>query len=229
MGKAKQGILGGFKGKIGTVIGSFWKGKFIMKSLPQNTSKSNSQYLLRQRQIFAKASQFLYSIKPQIEIGWAKKAKGMTAINAAMSYTLKNCFDLDDQIDYTKVLIAKGSLQLPADIENIKKENNTIQFIWDFNTMPENCENYQACATIYCPALKSMISSAELAEEETINLEIPKHWTGNVHGWLYIIEPEIKFNELTGREIHIPAKKRKLSDSFYCGSIALPLSPGTGG
>ena len=32
MGKIKQGILGGFKGKVGTVIGSSWNGISYMRS-----------------------------------------------------------------------------------------------------------------------------------------------------------------------------------------------------
>ena len=36
MGKIKQGILGGFRGKVGTVVGSYWNGIFYMKALPQS-------------------------------------------------------------------------------------------------------------------------------------------------------------------------------------------------
>ena len=36
MGKIKQGILGGFKGKVGTVIGSSWNGIAYMKGQPQS-------------------------------------------------------------------------------------------------------------------------------------------------------------------------------------------------
>ncbi len=36
MGKIKQGILGGFSGKVGTVIGGNWKGISYMRSIPQS-------------------------------------------------------------------------------------------------------------------------------------------------------------------------------------------------
>ncbi|MBQ1583590.1 MAG: hypothetical protein II078_00860 [Muribaculaceae bacterium] len=42
MGKIKQGILGGFRGKVGTVVGSYWNGIFYMKALPQNYKKGRS-------------------------------------------------------------------------------------------------------------------------------------------------------------------------------------------
>jgi len=39
MGKIKQGILGGFRGKVGTVVGSYWNGIFYMKALPHSSRK----------------------------------------------------------------------------------------------------------------------------------------------------------------------------------------------
>ena len=40
MGKIKTGILGGFQGKVGTVIGSTWRGESIMRALPKNSGES---------------------------------------------------------------------------------------------------------------------------------------------------------------------------------------------
>lgn len=36
MGTIKQGILGGFSGKVGTVVGGTWKGISYMRSIAQN-------------------------------------------------------------------------------------------------------------------------------------------------------------------------------------------------
>ena len=35
MATFEKGILGGFSGKVGNVVGSRWRGKNIMRSLPQ--------------------------------------------------------------------------------------------------------------------------------------------------------------------------------------------------
>ena len=35
MGKIKQGILGGFQGKVGTVIGASWNGIAYMRGIAQ--------------------------------------------------------------------------------------------------------------------------------------------------------------------------------------------------
>ena len=36
MGTIKQGILGGFSGKVGTVVGASWKGITYMREIPQH-------------------------------------------------------------------------------------------------------------------------------------------------------------------------------------------------
>ena len=52
MGKIKQGILGGFKGKVGTVIGASWNGIAYMRGLPQSTKDRKSAAQLAQRALF---------------------------------------------------------------------------------------------------------------------------------------------------------------------------------
>ena len=52
MGKIKQGILGGFKGKVGTVIGASWNGIAYMKGLPQSQKDPKTAAQMRQRAFF---------------------------------------------------------------------------------------------------------------------------------------------------------------------------------
>ena len=52
MGKIKQGILGGFKGKVGTVIGASWNGIAYMKGLPQLQKDPKTAAQMAQRNYF---------------------------------------------------------------------------------------------------------------------------------------------------------------------------------
>ena len=53
MGKIKQGILGGFKGKVGTVIGASWNGIAYMRGLPQSVKNPKTAAQQAQRAFFA--------------------------------------------------------------------------------------------------------------------------------------------------------------------------------
>ena len=52
MGKIKQGILGGFKGKVGTVIGSSWNGISYMKGQAQSVMNPKTPAQMIQRDFF---------------------------------------------------------------------------------------------------------------------------------------------------------------------------------
>ena len=52
MGKIKQGILGGFKGKVGTVIGASWNGIAYMRGLAQSVKNPKTATQLQQRAYF---------------------------------------------------------------------------------------------------------------------------------------------------------------------------------
>ena len=53
MGKIKQGILGGFRGKVGTVIGASWNGIAYMRGLPQSVKNPKTAVQQAQRAFFA--------------------------------------------------------------------------------------------------------------------------------------------------------------------------------
>ena len=52
MGKIKQGILGGFRGTVGTVVGSSWNGVAYMKGKPQSVKNPRSDAQVQQRTFF---------------------------------------------------------------------------------------------------------------------------------------------------------------------------------
>ena len=52
MGKIKQGILGGFRGTVGTVVGSSWNGIAYMKGKPQSVKNPKTAAQLQQRAYF---------------------------------------------------------------------------------------------------------------------------------------------------------------------------------
>ncbi len=113
MGKISQGILGGFSGKVGTVIGGSWKGIDYMRSIPASVANPRTAAQVQQRTKFTTAIGFLQSMTSFLRVGFKNYAIKMTAFNAAMSYTLKNAVfgeDPDFFIVYPDALVSRGSL-----------------------------------------------------------------------------------------------------------------------
>lgn len=49
MGIIKQGILGGFSGKVGSVVGTSWKGRAVMKAMPLSVANPRTTGQVTQR------------------------------------------------------------------------------------------------------------------------------------------------------------------------------------
>ena len=82
MGKIKQGILGGFKGKVGTVIGSSWNGIAYMRGLPQSTKDRKSAAQLVQRDFFREVQDLVGQLSyEQLVFLFPNSVKGMSRRN----------------------------------------------------------------------------------------------------------------------------------------------------
>lgn len=71
MAKIKQGILGGFSGKVAGVVGTSWKGRAVMKSRPLSVANPRTDAQQEQRGKFSKiaelASAILTTFVQQVE------------------------------------------------------------------------------------------------------------------------------------------------------------------
>ena len=83
MGKIKQGILGGFKGKVGTVIGSSWNGIAYMRGIPQSQKDPKSVAQMRQRNFFREVQDLVGQLSAeQQKFLLPTSPSGMTRRNA---------------------------------------------------------------------------------------------------------------------------------------------------
>lgn len=66
MATIKQGILGAFSGKVGSVVGSSWKGIAIMKALPASVANPKTAKQVIQRGKMSSAVSFAKEVLPQV-------------------------------------------------------------------------------------------------------------------------------------------------------------------
>ena len=83
MGKIKQGILGGFKGKVGTVIGSSWNGISYMKGQAQSVRNPKTPAQMIQRDFFKEVQELTGQLSnEQLAFLFPQTPKNMTRRNA---------------------------------------------------------------------------------------------------------------------------------------------------
>ena len=83
MGKIKQGILGGFKGKVGTVIGSSWNGISYMRGQAQSVRNPKTPAQMIQRDFFKEVQELAGQFtNEQLAFLFPNTPKNMTRRNA---------------------------------------------------------------------------------------------------------------------------------------------------
>jgi hypothetical protein len=196
MGRVKKGILGGFSGKVGTVVGGKWRGKEFMRSLPTRSKNSKKSMLLLQAQAkFALATQFAQGMKDLLDLGFSKYAKGKTGLNSAVAFILKNAITgtyPDYQIVYDQLLVSRGSLLNAFDGKAAAGAQETIQFTWTNNAGPANAKaTDQVLLAAYCPAFKCSVYKIGAARNAgTDTLFMPGFSGQLVHTWMSFISAD---------------------------------------
>jgi hypothetical protein len=91
MGIIKQGILGGVSNKVGSVIGTSWKGIAVLRSFPQSVANPRTTPQVNQRTKFAAVVAFASKINSGIiKPLWDRFAQRQSGNNAFVSRNIDN-------------------------------------------------------------------------------------------------------------------------------------------
>lgn len=110
MGKIRQGILGGFSGTVGNVVGSSWKSIDVIKSRPLSVANPKTAPQMAQRNAFSQSVAFAVIILANVvKPLWDRFAQRMSGFNAWIKSNIDN-FDADGIVDYSAVTISDGKM-----------------------------------------------------------------------------------------------------------------------
>ena len=143
MGKIKQGILGGFSGQVGTVVGSSWKGIAYMRGKAQHVKNPRTAGQTYHRDAIKAVTMALRPINSTLRITFAEYAKKMSAFNKAVSINYHEAIVDDNgipKVDYSKLILSKGTLKAFRSlfIEDYSGNGNYyVSTIMDHSQLPE--------------------------------------------------------------------------------------------
>lgn len=212
MAKHGKGILGDFSGKVGTVVGGNWNGVSYMRSLPvRKKNKKSSEAQLSQQARFALGLRFIRALSPLLDVSY-QTSSGKTNKNVALSQLLAQAIggDYPDVfIDYSKVIVAKGSLNKADNPTVTAPAAGMLRFNWTDNTILGNASaTDKAIFVAYCPEKEGFIFSAD---------------GGNRSAGFGIMD----VNFFSGKEVHTwisfrSANGAQSADSLYTGAVMVP-------
>lgn len=212
MATFKQGINGGFTGKVGSVIGYQLRGQWVMKALPKSNPKKKKATAQQKacRSAFSKMQHFLQPLIPFIRVGFNLESilRMMTAHNAAKSYNMLHALDAHGDIDCAKVCLTFGNL-LGAENPMVLKDDMGLHFSWGNNAGDKWIrETDQVMVMVYNVKNQQVyfkLSGARRSDQRE-SIEIPALEKGNeLHTWISFISDD----------------RRQIAMSSYTGAVVI--------
>ena len=201
MAKIEQGILGPFRGTVGTVIGYRWRDRWCMRARPSHYNDRRSEAQLQQRSRFKAMIQFASPATPLLRIGlraWAAE-RGITEGNAVLKLN-HECFwgmagissitrlsrlssDTSD-IDYPRLRFSQGSLPGVQGADYERRGDGSVAVRWA-RGLGRGDDRVHVYA--YCPAAGTGLAVATAERRQRgAQFVLPADFAGEeVHFWLF--------------------------------------------
>lgn len=195
MGKFEKGILGGFRGTVGPVVGTNWRGIDVMRSRPKRSSRQPSEKQLEQRMTFALVIRFINPIRELLDKYFGQPANDKSRADLASSYFLKEVATgtyPNITLDYDKIMITKGELAGIQEPVVAAQPDAVLRFTWEDNSgQPEASANDLLLVVVYNPDKgRFQYSHTELRSSESLDMSLTDSWSGDVvHCWLGFTAP----------------------------------------
>ncbi|AZI40012.1 hypothetical protein EIB75_09475 [Epilithonimonas vandammei] len=159
MATLSKGILGGFSGKVGPVVGATWRGMDVIRSRPKSSKRTPSEKQLEQQLKFKLAISFLQPIK-NIQSRFFGSGSGVKSrVNLAVSYTISEAIQMVaglPELIYNKVLITRGELTSFQNAVLTTQPGGVLHLEWEDNsTQGDAAPKDQVSIVCYCAELNN--------------------------------------------------------------------------
>jgi hypothetical protein len=172
MGRINKGILGGFSGKVGNVVGGSWKGIDYMRSKSTRTNFTATTTQLEQQAKFGLAIRFVQSMSGLVAVGYRNLAVKQTGANGAVSWVLKNAIGgtyPNNSILYADVLISRGDLPNVLAPAVTMGAGSLLTYSWTDNSGVGIAKpTDKMMQAVYCPAFNQCIYTTAGADRSAI-------------------------------------------------------------
>lgn len=213
MARYKNGINGPISGKLGSVVGSSWRGIEYLKSLPDRGGKAFTEKQQNQQFLMGMVSKWLKPLKRIIEIGYQIFVTGKTPMNGCVSYHMKHAVEgnspLEYVINFAKVIFSRGELLIALIKEVITLADAVLQIKWDnASTSIFNNDDDKATFIVYNVIKEAFVTfeDATLRGDKQAVLQLPATYIGDtIHLWQHFVN----------------AKDDAVSTSVYLGEHTL--------
>jgi hypothetical protein len=206
MGQLLRGALDGFSGKVGNLVGYFWKGKAVLRIKPHKKRGKPTTAELANRQKFGDMQ--LRPLLPYLRIGFANYATYFEGFVAAKSYNLKNAVQgvyPNYVIDPASVLVSFGKLSQAWEFNAVSTKPHWVTINWAGGAAADD-ERVMVLAYDIESREARMDTWGCYRSNESLDLEMGPRFSGRtVHVYLSFVSDD----------------RKQRSDSHYVGEVTV--------
>ena len=192
MARFNKGILGGFSGTVGTVVGANWRGMDVMRSRPKKSGSTPTAQQLLQREKFALAIKFQNSLRTMQKRLYGDNSGVKSRVNLAAAQILREVVtDVNGEVvlQMEKVQITKGDLTGFQDLAVTSAAGGMLNFTWTDNSsqMMAKDTDIFSCA-VYREEVGDFYvqEGPEMRTTAAASVALPADWTGaTVHVYAF--------------------------------------------
>jgi hypothetical protein len=189
MGVIKSGILGGFSGKVGAVVGTSWKGIDVMKKLPAKVANPQTTPQTNQRNRFKGVVEFASAINSSvIKPLWDRFAQRKSGNNAFVQRNIDN-FNTSGVLSAPSTLEISNGKMTATPITVAVADISLQQVVIDWSSvLTDNFQNATdiAYAVAYNATTGEIKAQTSLNDRSTESTNVAMDITTGdvVHSWL---------------------------------------------
>jgi len=180
MAELKEGIFGGFSGRIGTFVGVQWRGRSLLRSRPGKSSKKATPAQKLQRDKLRLVSGFVHKVSEAVKLYYPHavvNGKRISGKEQLISLLMKKGIKVIDEDPYLlidQVLLAVGTLPAAHTVRIEQVAATTIRITWDtslMNILAQKEDKLTLC--IYCEEQNQCYTVFQISERQKGEVEIP--------------------------------------------------------
>ena len=192
MAKLIEGILGSFRGSVGTVIGYSFKGSWCMRAKPRFVHNPRTEKQQEHRMLFGDMVRLAARMLPALKLGFRHEAeeRGMTEGNAFVKINWQRT---GGRLTYSELQVARGPLA-PVGFEGYEIDDEGVMTVrWEKNpTRGRANTDDKVIVFLYNAAQgESKLVDRAMRREQSVSILFPDGWAmEDVHVYGFVMDSE---------------------------------------
>ena len=186
----EQGILGGFRGKCGDVIGYFRNGVACVRAMPAHYRDRRSAAQLKNRNRFTMVMKLMSVVRPVISLGFKRFASAMTEMNVA---TRENYYSVVKEgvagmeYDFSGLVLCRGRVEGLSNLM-LGVSGNSLNLVWNGNDVLGGGEDEVSVVLLNEDRMElKFFREVALRRNGMVTVAVPQGWNGEgVHCYVMV-------------------------------------------